>query len=136
MMTREEALTHLRQGLSRIAYWDGGTCVCDHCPSCEARALLIQAEPGGDLGVALEAEKPLAVGYVHRDTLADYQEDIRKEGLDFHRTKTSAWDLPVIILPTDGLCAFCRGLGYIVNPDDLKRVPCYCQEPQEEEAAP
>lgn len=26
-------------------------------------------------------------------------------------------------------CAFCRGSGYITNPDDLKRVPCYCQSP-------
>ena len=25
-------------------------------------------------------------------------------------------------------CAFCRGLGYITNPDDLKKVPCYCHE--------
>lgn len=54
-MTHEEALTFLRQGLSRIAYWDGGTCICEHCPSCEARALLIHIDVGGDLSRALSS---------------------------------------------------------------------------------
>ena len=54
-MTHEAALTFLRQGLSRIAYWDGGTCTCEHCPSCEARALLILTEVDGDLGRALSS---------------------------------------------------------------------------------
>lgn len=61
-MTCEEALEYLRRGLSRIAYWDGATCACGHCPSCEARALLIQVEADGDLGRALEAESPCACG--------------------------------------------------------------------------
>lgn len=85
-MDRDKALEFLRQGLSRISYWDGKTCACEHCPSCEARALLILLETDGDLGRALSSpdcacrgEEPIAVvhGGTREDELEDLQYDIK-----------------------------------------------------------
>lgn len=55
------------------------------------------------------------------DNLNDHDALVRASG--------TAMGLLANALTTLAPCAFCRGLGYIVNPDDLKREPCFCQKP-------